>query len=436
MVDMSATIIHHGHIRLLKKAKKFGYLIIGLTSDEEIFKCKGYKPELKFSERSEILKSIKYVDEVVETNWLITNQTLEKYEIDILIHGSDNLFKSDKFQVINFPRTEGISSSEIRLKAFESIISKRNKEKLMLTPGPSSICDYGIKNISPVFGRGDEDFQNRNQEVFNWLKKISGQDEIISLIGSATLAIEISIANFFYGDILILDTGFYSRRIYEIVSKYFKADLVEIKQISSINKNYDWVAACFTETSKGYKFSIDFLEKLKLRTKANLFLDATGSIGLEDGHELADLVAFSSCKGLMGLTGGSFIGKKNNIIQNSSKELPYYLQYKTHYEKLVTGPYHIIEGLFYIKKVHNSLYQCINSFQSDFIKNYKDFLVWDNKNQPKLCTLLNASLASKSRREVIFYKSRELKKGHNVVCHLHAIDNKDIKEFEKHVNIF
>ena len=31
----------------------------------------------------------------------------------------------------------------------------------MLTPGPSSICDYGIKNIKPVFGRGDEDFQNR-----------------------------------------------------------------------------------------------------------------------------------------------------------------------------------------------------------------------------------------------------------------------------------
>ena len=74
---------------------------------------------------------------------------------------------------------------------------------------------------------------------------------------------------------------------------------MEIKEISSINKNYDWVAACFTETSKGYKFSINFLEKLKLRTKANLFLDATGSIGLEEGHELADLVAFSSCKGLL-----------------------------------------------------------------------------------------------------------------------------------------
>ncbi len=128
MVDMSATLIHHGHIRLLKKAKEYGYVIVGLTKDEDILNCKGYIPELSFQERSEILKSIKYVDEVVETNWLITEKTLEKYKINTLIHGSDNLFKSDKFEVIDFPRTEGISSSKIRLRAFQSLISKRNNE--------------------------------------------------------------------------------------------------------------------------------------------------------------------------------------------------------------------------------------------------------------------------------------------------------------------
>ena len=32
---------------------------------------------------------------------------------------------------------------------------------------------------------------------------------------------------------------------------------------------------------------------------SQLFVDATGSIGLEEGHELADLMAFSSCKGLL-----------------------------------------------------------------------------------------------------------------------------------------
>ena len=36
LVDMSATLIHHGHIRLLKKASKLGNVIVALTSDNEI----------------------------------------------------------------------------------------------------------------------------------------------------------------------------------------------------------------------------------------------------------------------------------------------------------------------------------------------------------------------------------------------------------------
>ena len=36
LVDMSATIIHNGHIRLLKKASKLGKVIVGLTKDKEI----------------------------------------------------------------------------------------------------------------------------------------------------------------------------------------------------------------------------------------------------------------------------------------------------------------------------------------------------------------------------------------------------------------
>ena len=35
---MSCTILHHGHIRLLKKASKLGIVIVGLTTDEEVFK--------------------------------------------------------------------------------------------------------------------------------------------------------------------------------------------------------------------------------------------------------------------------------------------------------------------------------------------------------------------------------------------------------------
>ena len=45
---MSATLIHHGHIRLLKKASQIGKVIVALTKDSEIKKYKKYKPELNF----------------------------------------------------------------------------------------------------------------------------------------------------------------------------------------------------------------------------------------------------------------------------------------------------------------------------------------------------------------------------------------------------
>ena len=71
LVDMSATLIHHGHIRLLKKASELGDVIIALTTDEEIKKNKGYTPELNFKNRQEILLSIKYVKNVIPSPWLL-----------------------------------------------------------------------------------------------------------------------------------------------------------------------------------------------------------------------------------------------------------------------------------------------------------------------------------------------------------------------------
>ena len=55
LLDMSATLIHHGHVRLIEKASKYGNVIIALTKDSEVKKYKGYKPEISFIHRKEIL---------------------------------------------------------------------------------------------------------------------------------------------------------------------------------------------------------------------------------------------------------------------------------------------------------------------------------------------------------------------------------------------
>ena len=78
MVDMSATLIHHGHVRLLKKAAEIGDVVVVLTTDDEIKKKKGYTPELSFEERKEILESIRYVKEVVAGPWLITDEFMDR----------------------------------------------------------------------------------------------------------------------------------------------------------------------------------------------------------------------------------------------------------------------------------------------------------------------------------------------------------------------
>lgn len=127
MVDMSATLIHHGHIRLIKKAKKYGDLIIGLTTDKQIKKFKGFTPELKYKSRKEILLEIKGVKKVVPSNFHISQKFLDKYEIDILISGSD--YKKRKFntKTINFKRTKFISTTMLRNRS--SKIVKINYEK-------------------------------------------------------------------------------------------------------------------------------------------------------------------------------------------------------------------------------------------------------------------------------------------------------------------
>lgn len=114
---MSATLLHHGHIRLLRAAKNYGHLIVALTTDDEILAKKGYVPEIEYTHRKEILEAIKYVDEVVPSPWLLDDDFLDKYQIDLLVHGDDNSNVVNNKRLLVLKRTKGISSSIIRDRA-------------------------------------------------------------------------------------------------------------------------------------------------------------------------------------------------------------------------------------------------------------------------------------------------------------------------------
>ena len=124
LVDMSMTLIHHGHIRLLEKASKLGKVILALTTDEEIRKFKGYDPELSYENRKEIANAIIYISEVIPWAWLIDQEFFEKTNADYLVHGSDNTNKIDKEKLIIFERTEGISSTILRKRVINTVVNK------------------------------------------------------------------------------------------------------------------------------------------------------------------------------------------------------------------------------------------------------------------------------------------------------------------------
>ena len=111
LVDMSVTLLHHGHIRLLRKAAKYGKVVVGLSTDKDIEEYKGHTPLLTWEFRKEIMESIRYVSEVVETPYIITDAVLDEHGAQFLIHGDDNFNTVSKDRLIVFSRTPAISSS-------------------------------------------------------------------------------------------------------------------------------------------------------------------------------------------------------------------------------------------------------------------------------------------------------------------------------------
>ena len=153
-----------------------------------------------------------------------------------------------------------------------------------------------------------------------------------------------------------------SRRKYKYIKKI---DYVCYKKLDYISKNYDWVIACPVETSIGYKIPIIKLFDLK---KCKFALDATASIGLEENHELSDVAAFSSCKGLFGLTGAAFI-TYNEEQSNKIDEFNFNLL--NHLGKKMTGPYHAICSLDGVLQDYKSFSYSVKLNKKIFNKNEK-----------------------------------------------------------------
>ena len=112
-------LFHIGHLRLIRRMMDLGDNVIVGVSTDEFNELKGKKCWMPYSHRAEIVSSIQGVNLVVpEQSWEQKILDIKKYSIDIFAIGDDWRGKFDYLEdycdVIYLPRTEGISTTEIK----------------------------------------------------------------------------------------------------------------------------------------------------------------------------------------------------------------------------------------------------------------------------------------------------------------------------------
>ena len=120
-------LVHPGHIRMFKECKLVcNYLIVGVQTDPSIDRPVKNKPIQTLEERIEMLKAIKYIDElIIYTTEDSLYKLLQKLQPNIRILGED--WKGKKFTGHDLPieiffnsRKHSLSTSNLRKRVCEA----------------------------------------------------------------------------------------------------------------------------------------------------------------------------------------------------------------------------------------------------------------------------------------------------------------------------
>ncbi len=131
---MAVDFIHSGHLNIIKVAKKYGKVIIGLLTDEAISQYKRL-PILNYDERLRIVSNLKDVSDVIaQSSWDYT-EIIRNLKPNYFVHGDDwkkGIQKNARLKVIQELKkysgkliepkfTNNISSSFIKQKVYENL---------------------------------------------------------------------------------------------------------------------------------------------------------------------------------------------------------------------------------------------------------------------------------------------------------------------------
>ena len=163
-ISLTADNLHHGHINLIKEAKKYGEVIIGLLTDRAVATHKKL-PILNFEQRKLIVQNLSGVAEVIAQNEWDDSITIRKLKPDFVVHGDDWLtgkqsvmrknvideLKKYNGELIEIPYTKGISSEAIsnmnkkvgistdqRIQSLKRSINNKDLTRIIETHSPIS----------------------------------------------------------------------------------------------------------------------------------------------------------------------------------------------------------------------------------------------------------------------------------------------------------
>lgn len=126
-------LFHIGHLNLLQRLRALGDELIVAVSTDEFNALKGKKTIVPFQDRIEIVRALQCVDLAIpEENWQQKVDDIHHYGVSIFGMGHDWEGHFDELrkhcEVVYLPRTEGISSTQ--LKASLNVFNRQHVQEL------------------------------------------------------------------------------------------------------------------------------------------------------------------------------------------------------------------------------------------------------------------------------------------------------------------
>jgi glycerol-3-phosphate cytidylyltransferase len=138
-------LFHVGHLNLLRRLKSFGdRLVVGVSSGE-FNALKGKITVMPYAHRAEIVSAVRYVDGIFpEECWEQKRDDVLREKAGIFAMGSDWIGKFDDLkdlcEVVYLPRTENISSTEVK-----DVVRAEIKDKFLEISHLSDVLQALIK---------------------------------------------------------------------------------------------------------------------------------------------------------------------------------------------------------------------------------------------------------------------------------------------------